>query len=552
MTPASLLLLFLLLLLLKNDPGYAQGATPCTLLYLGQDGLLRMANVSEKEARLPKAPLLPGRRMRRLAVSPDGTRALLEGDGSNGQRPLWVLHLDSRRVLPLGTDYRWPDGAANPFSPDGKRIALRRYQEDRVDVFWATTGRRYQTLNLPGLQELPAWFGDSVHLAAPVQRGDGGSTLWILHSETGVVENQTLTTPDAVRYRFASSQPGLLVYRQTQAGIDLWWSVRVDGTTELTIEPEAPKVAPDLPEGVEGSPSPNGEWVAYLQVGGLCVRFNVEGAEAVRLADAKAFCWKPGPALAEQAVVPRPGASAVASVPGILTLQVLPTEAVEGEPLEITWQAGPQVTFVRLSAYLQRTPKGGIHRGTLTIPIARVAASLARYAWPVPWLDNIRFTLRAEALDSTLRPLARVEQALSFRPKELANEWRDGLFIHLSDPKRQRLYVQEGGQITMVMLCSGSSTGQLLPPHLHPDAPHDHYGTFTITAKDPDHVSNLDPTWKMPYAMRYLAGHWIHVTARNQYHRLGGPGSHGCIRLHHADGARLYQRTKIGEMVVIY
>ncbi|MBI3945439.1 MAG: L,D-transpeptidase family protein [Armatimonadetes bacterium] len=542
------------ILLLGAGPGSAGEAPRSTLLYLGADGLLRMASISEREARLPQTPLAPGRAARRLAVSPEGARLLLEVEGADDRRTLWLVQLDSRQATALGAGLLLPDGPASPFSPDGKRIVLRRQGLDQADLFWATTGRRYRTLEIPGLEEAPAWFGDCAHLAAPVRTPDGGSALWIVHGDSGEIAYRVLGEVAAVPRRFAGSAPGLLIYRETREGVDLWQGVRADGSVEPALEPTAPKVAPDLPEGVVARPSPGGEWVAYLQDGGLHVRYNVEGAAAVRLASAGAFLWKPGAPLSEQAVAPKPAAptAGAASAPGLLVLQAIADEAVEADGLAITWAAGPEVASVRLSAHVVRTPKGTIRRGPQTIAIARVAAGHGSYRWEVPWIDSLRFTLRAEALDAALRPLARAEQALSFRPKELADDRRDGIFVHLSEPKRQRIYVQERGQLTMMLLCSGASTSALLPPNQHPDAPHDHYGTFRITAKDPDHVSNLDPTWKMPYAMRYLGGHWIHVTARNQYHRLGGPGSHGCIRLHRADGIRLYERTKIGEMVVIY
>ncbi|MDH7571897.1 MAG: L,D-transpeptidase, partial [Armatimonadota bacterium] len=284
----------------------------------------------------------------------------------------------------------------------------------------------------------------------------------------------------------------------------------------------------------------------------LYLRANAEGAEAVRLAAATDLEWKPGEPLPERPTLPPVAPPQAGLLSGILSLSVPRGEAVEAQGFEITWEADPRVAWVALSARVERTPKGGVARGSYTQPIARVPASQGRHVWQVPWLDNIRFVLRADALDGTRQVIGRAELPLAFRPAELAGEEADGIYIHLSRVSRQRLYVQEGGQLTMVFLCSGASTGQILPGHQHPDDPHDHYGTFRIQAKDPDHVSNLDPTWRMPYAMRYLAGHWIHVTARNQYYRLGRPASHGCVRLHMVDGRRLFQRTRIGELVKIY
>ena len=55
--------------------------------------------------------------------------------------------------------------------------------------------------------------------------------------------------------------------------------------------------------------------------------------------------------------------------------------------------------------------------------------------------------------------------------------------------------------------------------------------------KDIDHVSNIDPEWKMPYAMGYLNGHYIHQTSRNRYRKLAG-------RPHMAASALAWKRRR--------
>ena len=62
-------------------------------------------------------------------------------------------------------------------------------------------------------------------------------------------------------------------------------------------------------------------------------------------------------------------------------------------------------------------------------------------------------------------------ERLAFRPRELAQERRDGIFIHLSERTRQRLYTHRLRRLTAVSLCSGASSHQRLPLNQHPDAP---------------------------------------------------------------------------------
>lgn len=557
-----LALLFLFFgLAASTSPVFAEAESKpeATLLYVTPGGELRMANVSARETRLPVFSLAPGRNVRRMAVSPDGARVLLETAAASGLCSVWSLHLGTGRSDLLGTGLVLPGGRISPFSPDSRRVALRQQQGDRMVVFLVSTAKRVCAIAVPGSQEAPAWFGDGWRLAVPVETPADGSRIAIYDATRGTLVASTPAETVGVRYRFGRAEPGHLVYRETREGVDRWLAVLPSGETLETDEPLESALPADLPAGAVAELSPDGKWVAYTLNGALYLRYSDLGSESVELAPAKAFLWKPGAPLPERAPVPpplppaqstRPTAPAV--VPGVITLQVLSSEAVEGEPLEIAWEPGPHVATVRLSASVVRVPKGVVRRGAYAIPIARVPAAQRRFAWVVPWVDNITFVLRAEALSASARVLGRAERVVSFRPRELANERQDGIYVHLSRPGRQRLYVQEGGRLTMVFLCSGSSTRHLLPANQHPDAPHDHFGTFRITAKDPDHVSNLDSQWKMPYAMRYLAGHWIHVTARNQYYRLGRPGSHGCIRLHREDGIRLYNRTPVGTRVVIY
>jgi len=56
---------------------------------------------------------------------------------------------------------------------------------------------------------------------------------------------------------------------------------------------------------------------------------------------------------------------------------------------------------------------------------------------------------------------------------------------------------------------------------------------------------------RMPWAMRYHGGHYIHATSPNLYRLLGRPASHGCNRLTHRDARELYQTTPLGTRVEV-
>lgn len=551
------ILLLSALLLLLSTPGFAQ-QTPDherTLLFLNPSGTLYMANISTQGVRIPQASLAPGKQVRRFRVSPDGRIVLLETANTKGVLSVWMLELSSRRSRLLGQGLLVSDDGSSPFAPDGRRVALRHQNRDEVMIFSANTGQVLRTLSIPGIREAPAWFGDARHIAVPTQLPTGRSAIAVWDAVSGSLRREAAKDVAQVRFRYETRLDGRLIYRETREGVDRWLALTTTGETAVD-EPPAPRLPQDLPDGASAAACPEGPWLAYIHEKSLYVRYSEEGAEPVMVAPAVECHWKPGKPLPEQpltapATAPA-GSAAPAVLPNVLALKTETDEAVEGTRLEITWESEAQVAWVRLSAVAERARVGGARRGVQTVPIARVPAASKRYAWKVPWIDNITFVLRAEPMDASLNVLGRVERTLAFRPRELAQERRDGIFIHLSERTRQRLYTQAGGRLTAVYLCSGASSHQRLPLNQHPDAPHDHYGTFRIRVKDIDHVSNIDPEWKMPYAMGYLNGHYIHQTSRNQYRKLGRPASHGCVRLHGNDAAPLFRKTAIGDLVVIY
>ncbi len=72
-------------------------------------------------------------------------------------------------------------------------------------------------------------------------------------------------------------------------------------------------------------------------------------------------------------------------------------------------------------------------------------------------------------------------------------------------------------------------------------------GTFRPQSLSRNHRSSLFNNAPMPYSIFYDGNYAIHGT--NQISRLGGPASHGCIRLHPSNAAVLFslvQREGLG------
>jgi lipoprotein-anchoring transpeptidase ErfK/SrfK len=76
-------------------------------------------------------------------------------------------------------------------------------------------------------------------------------------------------------------------------------------------------------------------------------------------------------------------------------------------------------------------------------------------------------------------------------------------------------------------------------------------GTFRVTRKSRDHVSNTYFVW-MPYALFFAGGQAVHFSPT--FRRIGHvSGSHGCVNLRDIDDARkLFDRVPVGSTVVVY
>jgi lipoprotein-anchoring transpeptidase ErfK/SrfK len=76
-------------------------------------------------------------------------------------------------------------------------------------------------------------------------------------------------------------------------------------------------------------------------------------------------------------------------------------------------------------------------------------------------------------------------------------------------------------------------------------------GTFRVTRKSRDHVSNTYYVW-MPFAIFFAGGQAVHYSPT--FRRIGHvSGSHGCVNLRDIDDARkLFDQVPVGSTVVVY
>jgi hypothetical protein len=211
----------------------------------------------------------------------------------------------------------------------------------------------------------------------------------------------------------------------------------------------------------------------------------------------------------------------------------------EGHSNTLAWNADGLKT-VNLLVYGPRTPLGHAARGDFMEVIGTgIPAELGTLEWKTPWLDGRGFTLKIKGYDAAGRLAASDLRRYGFRPQVLEDRLADGIYLDLHRRKRERLYVQRGGEITRVFLTTAAVGYRWMPPGRHINKPHNHAGVFKILGKERNHWSRLFDV-NMRWAMRYHGGHFIHATSRNLYDDLGEPASHGCNRLTRADAKELF------------
>ena len=225
-------------------------------------------------------------------------------------------------------------------------------------------------------------------------------------------------------------------------------------------------------------------------------------------------------------------------------------EMVEGQTYALGWSAGGAET-VDIEILGTLTPLGTKSRGALKIQVARgISAVQNEYSCTLPWIDAVKFVIRITGRDGTGKQVSVSQKEYRFRPAVLANRKEDGIYVDLHQKVNQRLYVQKGGLVARAYIVSSSEKYSWLPATSHPKTPHDHAGVFKALDKNPSAYSRQYEV-RMPWAMRYLSGHFIHATSPNFYRLLGGPASHGCNRLTKEDAQTLFKSTPVGTRVEI-
>ncbi|MCE5313857.1 MAG: L,D-transpeptidase [Armatimonadota bacterium] len=223
---------------------------------------------------------------------------------------------------------------------------------------------------------------------------------------------------------------------------------------------------------------------------------------------------------------------------------------IEGHIYPITWKSDG-LQSVNILVYGTLTPLGNEPRGDFEIVVGEgVPASDGEVGWITPWLDCVEFNVKIMGYDNSGHAEAFDERVYGFRPASMANRIADGIYLDLHKRADQRLYVQRDHRIVRAYISSSSRNYLWLPAAMHPSIPHDHAGVFRVLEKIPDYHSRQFDV-PMPYAMRYLRGHFIHATSPGLYDYLGEPASSGCNRLTLRDARELYYSTPIGTRVEV-
>jgi hypothetical protein len=250
---------------------------------------------------------------------------------------------------------------------------------------------------------------------------------------------------------------------------------------------------------------------------------------------------------------PRPGLPPARPVAEALLLG-LPPEVVEGRRIDLAWHGPEGTVSTELLAYAPGPVLGGRVRDgqrLVLVKLARVANGAL--GWTPPFLDAVRLLFKLKAHGADGRLLGMVVAEVPYRPAALTARTDEGLLVWLSRGRAgQRLYVQREGRLVVHFACSGADGGKVLPVNAHPTAAHDHHGVFRAQSKLVDHVSRLNPEWRMRYTTHFLAGHAVHATTPNNYRLLGRPASHGCVRLHLIDAQRVFAGVVLGTRVEVF
>lgn len=117
---------------------------------------------------------------------------------------------------------------------------------------------------------------------------------------------------------------------------------------------------------------------------------------------------------------------------------------------------------------------------------------------------------------------------------------RQGRYI-VVDLSQQRLYAMKDGKGLMPAIKVSTGAGSHATPT----------GEWPIYQKD------LGRRWSKSYGgwmwnlLRFNKKIYVHGTAESNYHLLGQPASHGCVRVHQSDSLRLFDEFEVGDRVIV-
>jgi len=239
----------------------ARFLAPGTLLYGRMDALFavpwepsRLDLEGAVPFALPVFPRSEGEGIAAYVQSANGTLAYLSGgQARRAQRLLWVDRAGATEALPL-PEREYHSVAV---SPDGSRAIVQL--EDGVNGLWLYDfARRTLTpfANSGGSSQAPVWTPDGKRVIYRGTRAGFRNLFWKAADGTGEEERLT-TKADVVQTPTAVSPDGRwLVYDETgrpPAGVEIW---------RMALD-EGERTAAFVVQGSDGQISPDGAWMAY-------------------------------------------------------------------------------------------------------------------------------------------------------------------------------------------------------------------------------------------------------------------------------------------------
>ena len=115
--------------------------------------------------------------------------------------------------------------------------------------------------------------------------------------------------------------------------------------------------------------------------------------------------------------------------------------------------------------------------------------------------------------------------------KQASHDYSSGRVVAKVDLSSQTMTVSRRGRVLYRWPVSTGRSGYRTPT-----------GTWRVHRMHKRYFSKKYHGAPMPYAMFYYRGFAIHGT--NQISRLGRPASHGCVRLHPSNAAKLFSLVR--------